>query len=331
MNIQYGPVLMETMVTREMRSREEKGDLSLARQYHALADPVYEMDSSGEGAERSKAFQVIFRKLFVKWRLGAVFEEVVAEFPLFEKASLVYFNLTMYQKNAGADLMAKNREAGPKVIMVQVLARQCAEEAGLRDFLRHEFMHVSDILDEAFRYEEALVGGVPAESWVMDRYRLLWDIYVDARLSDKAESTAMGMAGHLGEFSRLYRKIPEKQRQAAFEWFSSARGLTHGDILELAKDTGYFMEEAGIAYEQDPAETGSSEVANLPGAPCPLCNFPTYHWEEDLPTDPKDPVAKIIRENHPGWTLRDGACPRCIEGYKSLADTNRLLMRHAPS
>jgi hypothetical protein len=323
--IQYDPTLMETMVTQAMRSREETGDISLARQYHRLADPIYDKEMP-EG--RDKAFQTIFQELFVKWKLRDIFAEAIAEFPLFEEAALVYFKLTMYQKDAGADLMAKDREAGPKVIMIQLLAGQCAEEAGLRKFLRHEFMHVSDILDEAFRYEEALVEGVPAENWVMDRYRLLWDIYIDGRLSDNGKSTAGADAGHRGEFTRLYRKIPEEQRQEAFEWFSGARGLTHADILQLAKDTGHFLKEAEIAYEPGSAEADMSETANLPGAPCPLCNFPTYYWEEDLPARLEDPMAKVIQENHPGWTPHDGACPRCIEGYKSLAGNNRMLLHH---
>lgn len=325
MNIQYDPTLMEHMVTQKMLRAENEGDLAFSRQYHDLADPIYETQTP-EG--RSKAFQVVFQKLFAAWRLGALFEEAVAEFPLFEEVELVFFKMTVYTKNAGADLMAKDRAVGPKVVMTQVLAQHCDDDAGMRKFLRHEFMHVSDILDEAFRYEEALVGGVPRENWVLDRYKLLWDIYIDGRLCDRAESPENGAAGHKDDFDRLYAKIPEQHRQTAFDWFSNARDLTHADILELAKDTGYFLQMAGIANVQGLEEDGSYEAANLPGAPCPLCKFPTYHWAEDLFEGLEEQVTKAIEENHPGWTPHDGACPRCIEGYVSLAGSNRMLMHH---
>ncbi len=328
MDIRYDSVLMEAMVTQEMRDREEKGYSSLSRQYHAHSDPLYKIDSLGE---RSKAFRALFQKLFVKWRLGRIFDDAIEEFPLFEDVELTYFKMTSYRKNAGADLMAKNREAGPRVIMVQVLASYLNDKAGLRDFLRHEFMHVSDILDEAFRYEEALTEGVPAESWVMDRYRLLWDMHIDGRLSGEGKLPANGKTRHLEEFDRLYRKVPEQQRGAVFEWIWNAGHLTHGDILDLAKDTMALMRKAGIADGLDISETDLSEGANLPGSPCPLCKFPTYHWEENLPTSLENQVKKVIEENHPGWTPHDGACPRCIEGYRSLAGNNRLLLHHAPS
>ena len=56
----------------------------------------------------------------------------------------------------------------------------------LRDYVRHEFTHLSDMLDPAFGYAPTLdlpgLNGAQ-QRLARERYRLLWDITIDGRLT----------------------------------------------------------------------------------------------------------------------------------------------------
>src|SRR3970282_2499969 len=64
---------------------------------------------------------------------------------------------------------------------------------------------------------------------------------------------------------------------------------------------------AWVGWAAEP-EGGS---APPPGAPCPLCGFPTYAWAPAIDFL----VEQLIQEDFPAWRRRDGACARCVEGY----------------
>jgi hypothetical protein len=75
-----------------------------------------------------------------------------------------------------------------------------------------------------------------------------------------------------------------------FEQLWSARP-SHPELLALAKS---------ILLR---AET-------TPGAPCPLCKFPTFAWAEN------PPVEAICRD-FPRWLPGHGCCARCAELYST--------------
>jgi hypothetical protein len=54
---------------------------------------------------------------------------------------------------------------------------------------------------------------------------------------------------------------------------------------------------------------------NLPGAPCPLCKFPTFAWAEMEKLAPATVVA--IQKHFPRWDDSHGACARCVEIYEA--------------
>jgi hypothetical protein len=73
---------------------------------------------------------------------------------------------------------------------VEEAIEERAELAGrvvqVRVLLRHELMHVADMLDPAFGYERSLPtsdDGPSADNIVRDRYRVLWDVTIDGRLA----------------------------------------------------------------------------------------------------------------------------------------------------
>jgi hypothetical protein len=179
-------------------------------------------------------------------------------------------------------------------------------------------MHISDILDNTFQYEEGLSVDFPIENWIKDRYSLLWDIYIDGRLCREGKGLVKGRSERIQEFALLYRKIPGHQSEAMFEGLWNAKDLTHKEIVDSAQNTANLFKLTGINYVR---EASLDKKTNLAGMPCPLCHFPTYFWEEEELSNFEEPVIKIIQEDYPQWTVEAGACPRCRERYSIIAET----------
>jgi hypothetical protein len=114
-----------------------------------------------------------------------------------------------------------NRISGRPMIEMRVLAsRFCnPEEAQELDaFLIHEFMHAKDMVDPEFDYEDAFIPGNPSvKNLITARFRLLWNLYVDARLARAGIVSTMPREARYREFDNFYRKVPEKQRRGIFE------------------------------------------------------------------------------------------------------------------
>jgi hypothetical protein len=73
----------------------------------------------------------------------------------------------------------------------------------------------------------------------------------------------------------------------------------------------------------DPRQLQSG-LGPRPGAPCPLCGFPTFAWAAE--TGLAGPTASAIRSEFPLWTIAQGACARCADIYRLL---NRSEARSA--
>jgi len=51
---------------------------------------------------------------------------------------------------------------------------------------------------------------------------------------------------------------------------------------------------------------------------CPVCKKETDAKIVDVCTTAYKYVMDKIREEHPEWVEKDGACPKCVECYKKL-------------
>lgn len=104
-------------------------------------------------------------------------------------------------------------------------------------FLRHELMHISDMLDPAFRYDPAIEQfydetGIP--NAIRDRYKVLWDSYVDGRLCREQLAPPALRPRRLREFSPLFRVLGV-QTLEAFDSIFDARKLTHPEMMAIAR------------------------------------------------------------------------------------------------
>jgi hypothetical protein len=213
-----------------------------------------------------------------------------------------------------------NRVSGNPIIEMRVLASRFSnpEEAQELDaFLIHEFMHAKDMVDPEFDYEDAFIPGNPSvKNLITARFRLLWNMYVDARLARMGVVSVLPKEARYREFDNFYRKIPEKQRKGIFEGLWQTEKLTHEELLSMATDLDTLMSkyvEPGEMTDED------KDYIHLQGSPCPLCKFPTYNWVDDPESICDEMVIEAIQIDFPDWESRDGGCDRCIEVYELRA------------
>lgn len=299
MEIRYTPELMEKVIMEEMRRREVQGNASLTNLYQNKVEPLYELDEEA----RTEMFAKVHAEFFSKFGFDKMMRKILEEFSRVDKVVSVF--VVQAEEDEEADLVGE--EGKPELILIRLRPESFLQPALLNKVLKHELMHVSDMLDEDFGYRmERLGNSLVEEMTVKDKYRLLWDIYIDSRLERRGagqEAKELRFA----EFERLYQKIPEQHRNKVFEALWSTQRMTHSELLELAKEPRKLLEKAGIALDK--------KTILLPGMLCPLCKFPTYNWEEVQSVEPE--VIRAIKQDFPAWGLEQGACERCVETYRA--------------
>lgn len=309
--IWYDPSLLEEVVLGEIRRREEKGDIRTFQEYYTLADPIYEKRLSPP--VREVEFEKIHKKFFLDFGFEWLIKKALLEFPTLRTVEDIFIKKVARQEEQWADLSWDRKRVGIRIHPVQF-----EETQGLLLYLRHEFQHITDMLDETFGHpcsEEGFPNTSPSEmALIKDRYHTIWDIYIDGRLHRQGKETILDKEHHFKRFVAFYRNVSLSELTSAFEALWGVESLTHAEILEMARDPGKVLEkgEGGQKFQ------GKQRRALFPGSLCLLCRFPTFDWATDLDKLPEE-VIKSIKRDFPGWEPEQGACGRCIEIYKVRA------------
>lgn len=236
-----------------------------------------------------------------------------------EKIKEVAVKRAINKVDEGSNVL--NRISGLPVIEIRVLASRFSnpdEAEELSSFLIHEFMHAKDMVDPEFDYEDSFIPGNPStKNLITARFRLLWNIYVDARLAKREIKSIMTKEARYREFDNYYRKVPEKQRRGIFEGLWKTDKFTHEELLSMATDLDTLMSKF-VEYDESFSEQDRDYI-HLPGSPCPLCKFPTYNWVDDPESICDEMVIEAIKIDFPNWESKDGACDRCVEVYEIRA------------
>jgi hypothetical protein len=253
--------------------------------------------------ERNAAFFKLHLEWFREWGLEDRLLRILKEFPLLEKSvHLLAFRKVQAARDEGAELYVQ--PGGRRTAVIALRVEQFQSSAGLASFLRHEVTHLHDMVDPAFGYSAALEfnGQIPAqERLTRERYRLLWDVTIDGRLTAAAKAAPGVRERRSSEFHRAFSFWPEEKRNRTFASLWNNRSPKHHDLLAIAAD---------------PRDIASTH-APLPGTPCPLCGFPTFSWAPSEGLD-AECVGKI-RAHFPSWTREQGACERCAEIYRGIS------------
>ena len=311
MKLEFDPSLIEEVIFGELKAREGKGDFSFTLEYHSRIDPVYENFPS---EERPSQFKKIEWDFFKKIESPKIIREIFDEFPELEgKVAGGVIAKAVNPFDEGSYLTkGMNQAAGQKRIVVKLLPDRFQESSYLRKLVRHELMHASDMLSESYGYRDERLGGNPMEeSIVKERYSTFWDIFVDGRLIRKGRETIADREIRYREFESLYKMIPDEVKTAIFDVLWQDEHLTHDKILGLAKDANEVMKISdGLTIS--PSFKRKKTIS--PGAQCPLCQFRTYHWAENIEQDAY--LVDAIKKDFPRWEPEDGVCGQCVEAYK---------------
>ncbi len=271
--------------------------------------------------QRDVAFREFHADWFERLGLGRIIWQSLQEQPLVvARVCTCAVIKTRARKDEGAELYVSPGGEGVgeterRRVGIRLLSQSLLEPESLLTFLRHELSHIADMLDPAFAYEPRLPRGElgPAhERLLQDRYRVLWDIYIDGRLVQKTWAPPSVRDRRLQEFASAFTMLADRVEEA-FSRFFHGTSLTHADL---------------VAFTTNPAlVTGappclpvflSPSLKEPPhaGTRCPLCSFPTYSFEPNPDRLPVDIVARI-RADFPTWQPSVGLCQQCSDLYQS--------------
>lgn len=292
--IDYQPRLVEGAVLVAVREREEEEEFWQRR------DRIYET-SDPEGREAQfLAFNTIW---FERLELDRPVREALMEQPLIvENARSCVVSSARSRKDEGADLYVSPPHIGGRSVGICLGPERFADPGRLLQFLRHELLHVADMLDPCFNYSPHLPlssAGPTHEQLLKHRYRALWNAYVDGRLARCGLGRIEARAERFTEFASTFPMLGEETSEA-FERFFEGSGLTHDELVSFAANP-----EQALGRERE---------GPYPGERCSLCGFPTHAFESE-PLSPA--LQRRIRESFPEWDPVDGLCSQCAEIYRS--------------
>jgi hypothetical protein len=203
--------------------------------FHRERDPLYAI-SDPDG--REAAFVTLHARWFQRLGLDRLLPGALAERPEVEAACArcVVLRARAAAVEAADLLVAPPR---PPTLLVRCTPERLASPADARAFLRHELLHVADMLDRDFGYEPRLPDGAGRrpDARLAERYRVLWDTYVDGRLVAGTRAPAGLRAERWREFRSAFPELGD-EAPAAFREFFGARHRTHAELVAFAGTGG---------------------------------------------------------------------------------------------
>lgn len=305
--LRFEPRLVEEVVFRAIHTG--RVNRRLAARIQRRRDQAYDLLP---GEDRDAAFSAVALEAFRGLELDRVFRETLDEFPLLSAIAEIRVRAARSRAEEHAELFVRNDETANKHIrraVVYVLVRRFLEPAATWHFLRREFLHLSDMLDERFAYRPDSIPRDRSPAWqnlFRDRYRLLWELSVVGRLERCGRVPAGSLDNMRPTFDQVFGALETYRRGEIFRQIGSDDAPTHTRLVELA---GCGSTEAGS--EAHRSKTGATDPSRGSGI-CPVCRFPTFDWVE-TPQSIASEVLAIIRGSVPTWQPENGVCRRCHE------------------
>jgi len=100
--------------------------------------------------------------------------------------------------------------------------------------VRHELMHVSDQLEESFKYSEDLI---PKEgTGDFRRYKYLWNVYIDGRLERSGRPAYDTREGREKEIDECYPELSDGLRKKVFDFLWKLGPLNFEQITDMSRN-----------------------------------------------------------------------------------------------
>lgn len=300
--VEYEPWLVEEALVRAIRGHIRETE------FRGERDRIYEYE---DAERREVAFQELHARWFGALGLDAPLAQALEELPsLAREARLCRIVGAKGRRKQGADLYVHTDASlgGPRErrsILIRLTPSAFLDPQALLDLLRHELLHVADMLDPAFGYEPSLryAGSDPSlETLIRNRYRALWNATVAGRLSRLGRARDGTRERCLADFSSVFPVSADDAESAFAQWFDTP-DHTHSQLVAFAHRPG----------------VGTSR--------CPLCKAAAF----GLQSPQLEPaVVEAIRLDYADWTPDAGLCQQCADLYGSRARAARdaALLAH---
>jgi hypothetical protein len=301
----YAPDLVEEAVLLAERTAARDTILGFRRERNAVYDIA-------DPERRDAAFRDVHLRWFVRLGLHRPVEQAMQErAEMAPRVAQVRVLRALSRQEEGADLFdrALPDATGRRQPLLALRLRPSLllDSEPLRALLRHELMHVADMLDPAFGYERSLPpsdDGPSADNIVRDRYRVLWDVTIDGRLARAGLAHPDARAARRREFAATFSMLGDRAGRIFDEWFYRVVP-TH---------------QAVAAFASSPPAPIGDEHSGGTGR-CPLCRFPVAALDptpERLSTEGRQRIERA----HPGWDRSQGLCAQCLDLYEAQNVSN---------
>lgn len=306
MRIEFDPRLIEESVF--LALREDARDVRVeAARYHRLADPIYTL---ADPDERDAAFAALYRETFLRLGLQRASEESAQPFSSMNAGlqSLV-LAYSHSRKDEEAELYCNPRKGFTAMLRVRPETLICADDFKRLAF--HEFSHIDDMANPDFGYTPSLeIAGLNAEqkAMVRDRYRVLWDIYIDARLKLKALPGKHARQWHELNFLRFFGA--SETTEAIFSRLWDGGFMPHTTNQTLI-DAATNPEGLACWAQWEKPEAVQAAVRRF-ATVCPFCECPTIDWVQE-PGRLDHAIVERVKQKVPAWTPDSGLCNQCVE------------------
>ena len=232
--IAYAPDLVEETVLLAEPSMTAADRAAFRRE----RDQLYAVDDSDRRDDR---FGELHRRWFVRLGAHAAVERAVAgRQAIGARLASARVVRAVARADEGADLVDRIGAASnaSPLLVVRLRPSTLLDRDALDELLRHDLTHVEDMLDPAFGYERSLApsdGGPLGDNILRDRYRVLWDVTIDGRLSRAGHADQRARAGRWREFRDTFPMLGDDCLAAFDDWFDR-RIPTHGALASFVRE-----------------------------------------------------------------------------------------------
>ncbi len=314
-SVEWDPRFLEEAVLRAAETRQVLGFRGPRNRLYEIQDPE----------QREAAFREFHSDWFERLDLGRGIWQALQEQPLIPTSTRACIVVhSRGSRDEGADLFVSpggkgTGETEGRTVAIRLDPHRLLDEERLLAFLRHELFHIADMLDPAFGYEPRLPKGElgPAhERLLQDRYRVLWDIYIDGRLVHRNRAPSSLRERRLHEFTRTFPMLADRIEEA-FSHFFNGTSLTHADLVACTTNPALVT---GAAPCHPLSLSPSLKETLYAGTRCPLCGFPTHAFEPHPDRLPSELVARI-HADFPAWSPTLGLCQQCSDLYQARSQS----------
>lgn len=294
--IEFDASFIEEAVFLTAKYKNEETDNSVIQKFHNDREKIYQ---SLTDENRNVSFQRLYNEYFQKLGIKDIFERIISDFPLLSQPNISFFVKKVWSKREEDTELYVDGDL--KTVFIALTVNRILQSYSIQALLRHELLRISDMLDSRFQYKPHinLEGKNDLENnLIKNRFRILWDMYIDVRLRERGYSTMKTAEDQKRAFEKAFFFLKANKRENITSKLEGCEGLKHIDLLNWAQDAR------------------SIKTLGEGGVRCPLCDFtcfdPTNHWSSEM-----NVVANEVKKDHPQWTPKLGICPQCFDMYYS--------------